>query len=493
MLQRLRHLKTDTKISDIDIDSQTTNLNVKINEISSSLLDTSTLPVDIQTINGNNVQTNSGVSNSGVLRTVLTNGYESTTTTNISQYGGSAVTIGQQDSSNCIPVVLSSNQPPTGYDRLKIANPHVIFNENFIWSSNQTPRNWSIEESLGSGFSITFNNPRKCLFVSNTLNTAGTYNLYTKQRFRFSGIANQMFLTIKPNISFGNGNTSDESIDITLIEKETENHYIALRISGDGNHSILYSGNGSSTSVSKVSWNLNTDIQSDLLEPCTFYFEFNDNVIRIGEVFEGNIIYFHEIFINSTSLFPYFQIFNVELGFSSGSSSPEYTSNFYGVKLVREYEHYHPQSKFSFIPTTILLALVLGSTYALTGIRYKSTASTTTVPTSLLSFSVCINGAGPNVTGIVSLVRDPTIAGVASWSNYSSTSVVQVLTGAATNTVTNGEYIMSRPFNSSNLAFFFSVDFNDCCGNLNAGEELIVVVHAISSINLVSAIEWIEG
>ena len=66
---------------------------------------------------------------------------------------------------------------------------------------------------------------------------------------------------------------------------------------------------GTGTDIS--SWNINTTILASRTETNSFVFDFNNQIIRLSEIYNGVKRGLHEFYINSSSRFPHHMNMNL--------------------------------------------------------------------------------------------------------------------------------------------------------------------------------------
>lgn len=323
------------------------------------------------------------------------------------------------------------------FGRWRTSNPYTMFDSKQLWDSQ--PFLWSDSGSASTSTTHSINKAATTIAVSNT--TSGKRIRQTFTRFNYQpGKSQEILLTYA-------GLQSTTGV-IKRVGYFDDNNGIFLESSGSDINLVVrsnVSGSATNTRISQSDWNLDTmdgngesTINLDFSKTQISFIDFEwlgVGRVRAGFVIDGNVIYAHDFYhanilptvYMSTPILPLrYEISNDGTGQASSfdhicaSVMSEGGREFTGV--VR---HKH----------NLNVSLNTDTHYGLIGIRLNPSRLG---HAELIAISVAASTAGD--LGHWMIIRNPTVAGTFNYINQAN-SIVQIATGSASNTITNGTHL----------------------------------------------------
>ena len=354
-----------------------------------------------------------------------------------------AFTTTQTDSMEVVQNTRNTN-PLWSANRNRVMAPKIVYKG--LFDIDRRDDKWSY--TITNGGSATHIPASKRVDLVTVANTAGKITMESLERINCFDVNTMVFFKI--NTTTNSGGSSGDSVQI-------------------GN--LL------------ISWaNINVIV-----------FDFNNGHVRWGGIdSDGKLKYSHESFgsdTQATPLLPTNWHLPLRIEVNTSATSPIWTTSVYSCKVIQEnIERPLTNIKSASISTTFSNASL---SVAMVGIRYDTAKTGAHFrPVSVLSFDYSPDGT--NEAWLLKLVLNPTIAGGGGTWNTITNSAVEALDGVVANTVTGGTdlYCVS----ASNLGGSGHDIVNlPRSVSLREGDEIVVVVQALTTQAGRSIINWVEG
>jgi hypothetical protein len=395
---------------------------------------------------------------------------------------------------NPLPITASDTPIIDAFGRLRVSNPVTIFDSKQIFDNQ--PLFWDDSEVSGTGTSSTYSKPYARTRIAVSATTAGKRVRQTFMRFNYQpGKSQQIIMTSKltgetTGIKAAVGQFDDDHGLFFQLDAGTM--YVARRSS--------VTGSAVDTRVAQASWNIDpmdgTGPSGVTLDPTKTQIMMIDyewlgvGRVRFGFVVDGLIYYCHE-FLNTNSL--------EEVYISTPNSPLRYEIENDGTGAVASIDHIcstviteggqQDLGVLRHIDNSITSAMTAGTTYALIGLRLKSTNLGAAID--LINVSCLCSTKDDAAHWEVRL--NPTVAGTFTYADQTNSSV-QTASGAIGNTVTGGVEIDGGYFSTavpSNNAVKNAIRLGaDIAGTR---DEVVLCVRGISAnINAYTSMTWRE-
>lgn len=342
-------------------------------------------------------------------------------------------------------ILDTDNAVGDAFGRLRTSDTVTLFDSKQL-HDNQ-PLFWDDSEVSGSGTTSSHSTATASTTIGVALNTAGKRVRQTYQRFNYQpGKSQLVFLTGTLGASGGGtGITRAAGIfddNDGIFMKDDEGTLKAVVRSSA-------SGSPVDTEVSQSSWNIDpldgtgksgVTLDSTKSQIIVIDFEWlGVGRVRIGFNIDGVTYYVHEFLHANSVSNVYMSTPNLPLRYeieNSGTGAASTLEHICTSVISEGGVQDNGVVRYASTANTQVDCAVVGTLYAVKGIRLKSTHLDATIK--MLSAAVQIQSASDDLEYI--LVFNPTVAGSPSWSNETN-SAVQTATGATANTVTGGTYI----------------------------------------------------
>lgn len=345
-----------------------------------------------------------------------------------------------------LPIIPADGGSLDGFSRFRVSEPTTLFNNKQLWDNQ--PLFWDDQETAGSGTSSAHSTDIASTTISTSLNTAGTRVRQTFQRFNYQpGKSQLVIMTGKlgaavAGITRRMGLYDDN--DGLFFSQEGAAFNVVIRSST--------SGSPVDDAVPQASWNLDvmdgtgpSGVTLDVSKKQVFLIDYQwlgNGRIRFGIYIAGQIVYVHEFLRENVLTVPYMSTPNLPLRYEITSDGASPISDLVhtctsvmaeggaeGGGLVQ------PLTS----GTTAISAAVIGTIYAVVGVRLKSTHFD--AATEVENIEMLIS-AGNNSLGEWLLIHNPAVADTFTYSNVTNSPYQQAI-GVAANTVTGGQVIDS--------------------------------------------------
>lgn len=353
-------------------------------------------------------------------------------------------------SSAGLAVKMSDSASLDAFARLRVSEPLTIFDSKQIFDNQ--PLFW--DESLESGAGITSAHATDTAstVITSSDTTAGVFTRQTFMRFNYQpGKSQLVFMT---GILDRSGGGTGVERRIGYFDDDN-----GIFFEDDaGTIGVTRRTNVTSTAVdntvTQANWNIDdmdgdgvgnpSNINIDWTKVQIFCFDFEwlgAGRVRMGLVVNGMIFYVHE-FVNANILDKVFMStpdLPLRYQMVTTASSPVSTLEAICTTVISEGGVQDTGTvRNASTDNTQVDAAVVGTLYAVKGIRLKSTHLGATIK--ILKVALQIQSASDDGEWV--LMFNPTIAGSPTWVNEVS-SAVQTFTGATANTITGGTRIDS--------------------------------------------------
>jgi len=338
------------------------------------------------------------------------------------------------------------------FGRQRISSPVTLFDSK-LSTANHTIF-WDDQETSGSGTSSTYSKNRASYTMTVGATTAGTRIRQSKQRFNYQpGKSQLVALTAvigaqATGITRRIGYMDDENglffeIDATAI-KVVKRSYVT--------------GSAVDTLVTQTDWEYDpmdgsgpTEVDLDTEKAVILVIDFESlqvGTVRFGVYVDGVLVYVHAMDHANLIDSAYFSTPNLPVRYeiSNDGTGPQSTLEQICCTVISEggsqdtgVTRYEPTTR------TKVDADVAGTTYAITGIRLKSTALD-----SVVKIVKAHLYAATQDDFEWFLILNPTVAGTFAYSDVGD-SAVQIATGATANTITGGTYVAGGFSTSSSV------------------------------------------
>lgn len=337
------------------------------------------------------------------------------------------------------PSIKAADSPSIDpFGRWRVSWPFTIFDSKQIRDSQ--PLFWDDQSISGSGTTTAHRANEACTRISVGASTAGVRARQTYQRFNYQPSKGQLIFVTWGNLEALTGNYK-------LVGYGDEKNGLFFKNSG-GTASVVRrtysSGTAVDNAVVQSSWNVDkmdgsgrSGIDIDFTKTQIGIIDFEwlgVGRVRMGFVVDGNIYYCHD-FNNANNLsLVYMSTPNLPIRYeigNSGSGAADYFDH-----ICASVSSEGGQDKNGILrhkDSAVISGLSTGTTYAMVGLKLKSTALDGAVFLENLS-ALCSN---TNDQAHWEIRLNPTVAGTFTYADETN-SVVQSAAGAATNTVTGG-------------------------------------------------------
>lgn len=329
------------------------------------------------------------------------------------------------------------------FGRWRVSNPVTLFDSKQLYDN--APLFWDDQETSGTETSSSHSVAEAATTITVGTNTAGTRVRQTFMRFNYQPGKSQLIFV-----------TCSEFETTTGITKRfgyfDENNGLFFE-SAEGTVNVVrrtkVSGSVVNNKVAQSSWNLDTmdgtgasgitlDFDSSLIGVIDFEW-LGVGRVRMGFVIDGIVYYCHE-FLNTNSVSSvYMSTPNLPVRYeisNDGNGTGDDFVHICSTVISEGGTQDNGVVRYTSTANTQVDCAVVGSLYAVKGLRLKSTHLSATVK--IISAAISVQSAGDDIEWI--LVFNPTIAGSPSWANETN-SAVQSFTGATANTITGGTQI----------------------------------------------------
>ncbi len=290
---------------------------------------------------------NVGAQNRFLQSNLTSNGLASETTLKkvvdaINGIPGNNLETGPGDSTDAQRVVIANDNPDLAVktsleSRLHINNPSILFRSHFGYDTQ--PNYWDYNVDWGTGVSQSFGSSTKSLNLTTTTDALGSFNMTTNDSYNCSGTNNILIFTLKPVLSTGTGQSINENILIGMRDI-TDNWGFQFAFRGNDSYTFNISADSGDIQVAQGSWNISTVIQGSRDAPMTIYFEFNDDAVILGEIYEGikNPLHRHSVSDEVGSKYFHFVEIPILIRIVTGLSYTGWVSEIYNIRLIQEYK-----------------------------------------------------------------------------------------------------------------------------------------------------------
>jgi hypothetical protein len=326
------------------------------------------------------------------------------------------------------------------FGRLRMSDPYTIFDSKQLYDA--APLFFDDQETSGGGTGSAHSTAEAATTISVGNTTAGTRVRQTFMRFNYQPGKSQLVFVTFSEFDTATGITKRvgyfDANNGLFFESEAGTVNVVRRTS--------VSGSPVDNEVAQASWNIDV---MDGSGPSGVTLDFTKTQIgiidfewlgvgraRMGFVVDGKIYYVHE-FLNANNLTTvYMSTPNLPVRYEIVNDGTGAADDFVHIccsVLSEGGLEDNGVVRYASTANTQVDAAVVGTLYAVKGIRLKSTHLAATVK--ILTASVQVQSASDDLEWI--LMFDPTIAGSPTWNNETN-SAVQTFTGATANTITNG-------------------------------------------------------
>lgn len=349
-----------------------------------------------------------------------------------------------------VAVAFADSGSIDAFGRLRVSNPYTIFDSKQLYDTQ--PLFWDDAETSGGGTSSAHNAATAATTISVSATTAGKRVRQTFMRFNYQpGKSHLVLMT---------GRMSAGGAGITMnVGYFDDDNGLFFQKSG----SILYAVRRTKTSgsvvdnkVAQSSWNLDTldgngpsGITLDTTATQIYAIDFEwlgVGRVRMGFVINGLIIYCHEFLHANVLSVVYMSIPNLPLRYSienSGAGAAASLDHICSTVISEGGVERNGIIRSANNGVTHINANVVGDTYALIGLRLKSTHLAATINV-ILESTIALTADNY----LWDIRFNPTVAGTFTYNDVSN-SAVQVAKGDAAGnpsatTVTGGQVIRSE-------------------------------------------------
>jgi hypothetical protein len=376
------------------------------------------------------------------------------------------------------------------FGRLRVSEPLTVFNSKQIFDNQ--PLFWDDQEVSGSGTGSSYSKVDARTQISVGATTAGKRVRRTFQRFNYQPGKSQLILLT------GNFNGGASGITKTIGYGDDDNGIFFQSI--DDVLSFSVRKDGSQTPVTQDNWNIDkmdgTGLSGITFDDTTTFIYVAEmewlgvGRVRVGFNIDGVTYYVHQflhannltsVYISTPNLPVTYEIENDGTGVAS--TLDHICSSVVSEGGVRNNGILFHKDSGS------ISSLSTGTTYAVLGIRLKSA----NVGMTVLLEAISMISTTQNEQLNWQLIFNPTVAGTFTYSGITN-SAIEVATGAASNTVTNGLEI-----DGGYLSTSFPVT-NTAPSDLRLGaaidgtvDEIILAVRPITNnVTIEGSLTWRE-
>ena len=399
-----------------------------------------------------------------------------------------------------------SRQPANdAFGRLRVSNPTTLFDSKQLFDNQ--PNFWDDQEVSGSGTSSSHSANTASTTLAVTADTAGKRVRQTYMRFNYQPGKSLLFF-ITGTLGTGGG----AGITRSMGYFDDENGIFLSDIEGTVNicKRSYITGSAVDTNVPQADWNLDTlDGSGDLRNRSKYTLDSTKSQIvfcdlewlgvgrvRCGFVIDGSLVYCHEFAHSNEVAGVYMSTPNLPMRYEIENDGTGVESELEAICSSVISEGGLQNNGIVFSANTgsgDIDANVVGTSYALLGLRLKSTHLGTTIK--MLVESVL---ATTSDDFLWEARWNPTVAGTFTYNDVANSSV-QIATGdttnnPSTNTVTGGQIIRSGYVEGSTAASF-DVTSSRALGAAIDGtpDEVVLCVTPLSAnLDIFGSITWRE-
>lgn len=404
---------------------------------------------------------------------------------------------------NKVNVQAADSPSIDAFGRWRVSNPETIFDSKQLYDS--APLFWDDQETSGGGTGTAHSVAEAATTISVGATTAGTRVRQTFMRFNYQPAKSQLVFMTCSEFDTATGITKRFGLfddNNGLFFESTAGTVNVVR-------RTKVTGSVINNKVAKANWNIDA---MDGSGPSGVTLDFSKTQIgiidfewlgvgrvRMGWVVDGMIYYCHE-FLNANNLaVVYMSTPNLPLRYEISNDGTGAADDFVHIcsSVVSEGGlQDNGVVRYTSTANTQVDAAVVGTLYAVKGLRLKSTHLSATVK--ILTASISLQSAGDDLEWI--LVFNPTIAGTPTWGDETN-SAVQSFTGATANTITNGYqitggYLSSGTGLNSTAALTFEVPNALLLGSTISGtpQTIVLCVKPLTNVNTLveGSITWRE-
>jgi hypothetical protein len=394
--------------------------------------------------------------------------------------------------------LANDNASNDAFQRLRISSPQTLFDSKQL-HDNQ-PLFWDDQELVGSGTTSSHYPDRASSILGVSATTSGTRARQTFQRFNYQpGKSQLVFMTgVVDKSGGGTGITRsvgafDANNGIFFKDDEGTNKFV-IRSS--------VSGSPVDTEVAQANWNVDkldgtgtSGYTLDVSKAQIMVFDYEwlgVGRVRCGFVIDGKIIYAHEFLHANVETGVYMSTPNLPLRYEIAND---------GTGAASELEHICSsviseggQDKTGSLRHTdgdVLSSLSSGSTYAVIGIKLKSTHLDAVVNVENISM-LCSTA---NDFAHWELILNPTVAGTSFTYSDESNSAIQVAFGDNSTTTVSGGTKLDGGYFSTDVPTLTTVPNSIRIGSDLSGsaDELVLCVTPVTNnIGVYGSLTWRE-
>lgn len=342
-------------------------------------------------------------------------------------------------------ILDTDNAVGDAFGRLRTSDSVTLFDSKQL-HDNQ-PLLWDDQEVSGGSTTSSHSTATASTTIGVALNTAGKRVRQTYQRFNYQPGKSQLVFLTGTLGSSGGGTGITRAAGIF----DDNDGIFMLDDAGTLKAVVRSSASGSpvDTAVAQSSWNIDpldgtgkSGITLDSTKSQIIVIDFEwlgVGRVRIGFNIDGVTYYVHEFLHANSVSNVYMSTPNLPLRYeieNDGTGAASTLEHICTSVISEGGVQDNGIVRYASTANTQVDCAVVGTLYAVKGIRLKSTHLDATIK--MLNAAVQIQSASDDLEYI--LVFNPTVAGSPSWSNETN-SAVQTATGATANTVTGGTYI----------------------------------------------------
>jgi hypothetical protein len=347
-------------------------------------------------------------------------------------------------SSDQTKIAFSDSPSIDAFARARVSNPETLFDSKQLYDSQ--PLLWDDAEQSGGSTTTTYNTNKSSTTIAVANTTAGRRVRQTFQRFNYQpGKSQLLFLTGTLTTASGAGITRSMGLyddNNGFFFQDDEGTIKAVKRS-------YITGAAVDTKVAQADWNLDkldgTGASSVTLDPTASQIMILDmewlgvGRVRMGFVFDGIPVYCHEFLHANVAAGVYMTTPNLPLRYeieNDGTGGAASLECICGSVISEGGVQDNGVVRYSSTANTQIDCAVVGTIYAVKGLRLKTTHLSATVK--ILTTSLTLQSTSDDVEWL--LIFDPTYGATPTWGNETN-SAVQSFTGAGTETVTGGTII----------------------------------------------------
>lgn len=395
-------------------------------------------------------------------------------------------------------VNVSADDSPSidAFARWRVSNPETIFDSKQLYDNQ--PLFWDDQEVSGTGTSTLYTKAKASTVIAVSTNTAGKRVRQTFMRFNYQPGKSQLIFMTGTLSETGGG----AGITRAMGAFDDDNGVFVKDDEGVLKFVIRSSTTGSpvDTEVAQADWNLDKldgtglsgkTLVSNKSQILIIDYEWlGVGRVRVGFVIDGLPIYCHEFLHANILQNVYMSTPNVPLRYEIENDGTGLASSLEHIcTSVMSEGGLEANGILRHADTGSVGALASGTTYALLGIRLKSTHLSATIL--LEALSLLITSGNDNAHW--ELILNPTVAGTFTYTDQVN-SAVQIAVGSPTNVVTGGIEIDGGYF-STNLPATETTPNALRLGSTISGtpDEIILAVRPVTNnITLQASQTWRE-